>query len=139
MFDNIILATDGSENAMRAAEMAIRLSKELKNEPVTIAHIIKSGPQRPEIIKAKFDLQRLLEEEARLTLEDTIALFEKQETPYTVRVALGDPASEITKLAGTADLLVIGSRGMGSLRGVIMGSVSRKVADHATCPVLIVK
>jgi nucleotide-binding universal stress UspA family protein len=53
----------------------------------------------------------------------------------------GDPADSILNVAKKekADLIVLGSRGFGDLRGLFLGSVSHKVAAHATCPVTTVK
>ncbi|WP_347552113.1 universal stress protein [Pseudalkalibacillus hwajinpoensis] len=56
-------------------------------------------------------------------------------------VRAGDPAKEIVDLAvmTEADLIVIGSRGLSGIKKWMLGSVSQKVAQQATCPVLIVK
>ena len=53
----------------------------------------------------------------------------------------GDPAHEILECANreNADLIVVGSRGLGDLKGLLMGSVSHKVSQHAKCSCVIVK
>ncbi|MHB1044002.1 MAG: universal stress protein [Eubacteriales bacterium] len=53
----------------------------------------------------------------------------------------GNPAREILKMAGEGnyDLIVIGGRGLGALRGALLGSVSAKVIHMASCPVTVVK
>jgi nucleotide-binding universal stress UspA family protein len=53
-------------------------------------------------------------------------------------VVFGDPAQELTRLAHAVDLLVVGSRGQGSLSRFINGSVSRHLARHSACPLLVV-
>jgi nucleotide-binding universal stress UspA family protein len=50
----------------------------------------------------------------------------------------GDSAAKLIEHAAGAQLLVVGNRGRGGFRGLLLGSVSTKVAAHATCPVLIV-
>ena len=50
----------------------------------------------------------------------------------------GDPAEVLTDLAAGAQLLVLGSRGTSGHTGVVLGSVSRRATDRATCPVVIV-
>ncbi|HZC72603.1 MAG TPA: universal stress protein [Jatrophihabitans sp.] len=50
----------------------------------------------------------------------------------------GDPADVLVELSGHADLLVVGTHRMGRLRGFVLGSVSQRVAAHATCPVVTV-
>jgi nucleotide-binding universal stress UspA family protein len=48
------------------------------------------------------------------------------------------PARGLLDAAADADLVVVGARGLGGFRGLLLGSVSQQVAQHATCPVLIV-
>ncbi|MFN8217367.1 MAG: universal stress protein [Solirubrobacterales bacterium] len=50
----------------------------------------------------------------------------------------GDPARAIAEASGDADMLVVGSRGYGPVARTMLGSVSRKLATHAPCPVLVV-
>lgn len=50
----------------------------------------------------------------------------------------GHPAEALLDAAHGATMLVVGSRGLGGFSGLLLGSVSRYVAEHATCPVLVV-
>ena len=54
---------------------------------------------------------------------------------------VGSPGPAVLAVAKkyNADLIVMGSRGLGLLKGIFLGSVSSYVTSHATCPVLIVK
>lgn len=54
------------------------------------------------------------------------------------RVVCDLPARAVLGAADDADLLVVGSRGLGGFRGLLLGSVSQQVAHHAPCPVVIV-
>jgi nucleotide-binding universal stress UspA family protein len=54
------------------------------------------------------------------------------------RLAEGGAASVLTKQAADADLLVVGSRGLGGFRELLLGSLSHECVQHASCPVLIV-
>jgi nucleotide-binding universal stress UspA family protein len=49
------------------------------------------------------------------------------------------PSAALLRLSQGADLLVVGSRGLGGFAGVLMGSVSQQCVHHATCPVLVVR
>jgi nucleotide-binding universal stress UspA family protein len=50
----------------------------------------------------------------------------------------GDPAEVLTELAAGAELLVLGSRGVSGHTGLVLGSVSRRCTERATCPVVVV-
>lgn len=58
----------------------------------------------------------------------------------TMRIAYGEPAEEIVKEAAArrSDLIVVGTRGLGPLGRLLLGSVSRRVAELAPCPVAVV-
>jgi nucleotide-binding universal stress UspA family protein len=49
------------------------------------------------------------------------------------------PAAALMRIAANADLLVVGSRGFGGFKGLLLGSVSQQCVQHATCPVLVVR
>ena len=140
MYNKIILATDGSENARRAANEAAGFARELSSH-VIFVYIISNPPSQSRMVQANFDVHSLLEEDAKSEIKDTIAIFEKENLPYTLRVAIGDPAVEIIEIAEkeNADLIVIGSRGLGTIKGVFLGSVSQRVTHQVKCPVMIVK
>ena len=61
--------------------------------------------------------------------------------PVIVRaeVHYGTPASVLLRAAHKATLLVVGSRGLGGFAGLLPGSVARRRAQHADCPVVIVR
>ena len=58
--------------------------------------------------------------------------------PVSRILRMGHPAGTILDQAKGADLVVVGSRGLGGFRGLLLGSVSQQVAHHASCPVVIV-
>jgi nucleotide-binding universal stress UspA family protein len=59
------------------------------------------------------------------------------DVPVDVDVHAGDPADVLVHVSENLDLLLMGSRGYGPVRAVLLGSVSRRVADEARCPVLV--
>ncbi|CAB4887830.1 unannotated protein [freshwater metagenome] len=61
------------------------------------------------------------------------------EVPYDIVSPEGRAGAELVRLAAEADLLVLGSRGAGSAREMLLGSVSNYCAHHSTCPVVIIR
>jgi nucleotide-binding universal stress UspA family protein len=141
MFERILLATDGSSHANRAAEAAIRLAKELTQTSVTLLHVSASAPKRNELMSANFDVKSVLLEEANKAILATKHKFRNEGVPFTLEVALGDPAAEIVKYAesGQYGIVIVGSRGLNRLSEVLLSSVSHQVAREVKCPVMIVK
>ncbi len=141
MFRTLLLATDGSETAQRATEAAIKLAAGLSIPSILVVHVVEKAPSEAELVRAGRDVHALLEAEARRAVRPALDLLDAAKIPYTFRAALGDPAAVILGIAEkeSADLLVLGSRGLGALSGLIMGSVSQKLVHLAPSPVLIVK
>lgn len=141
MFEKILLATDGSTHAERAADAAIHLVKELKNTSVTLLHVRADAPKRSDLMNAKFDVKSMLQEEANRIVFQTRQKFWAEGIPLKLEVALGDPPTEIVKYAEAEQygLIIIGSRGLNRLNEVLLGSVSYQVAHEAKCPVMIVR
>ena len=57
----------------------------------------------------------------------------------SVKVSLGSPASVLVEASTNADVVVVGSRGMGGFRGLLVGSVGVQVASNAACPAVVVR
>ena len=74
-------------------------------------------------------------------MQETGAVFEKAGIPYRSRRELGHPVDRIVRTADDeqADLIVMGSRGIGGFERLLLGSVSEGVLRHAHCPVLTVR
>jgi nucleotide-binding universal stress UspA family protein len=142
IFAKVLLATDGSESSALAALAAVELSKRLGSE-VHLNYVAREHPY----VHPYYDL-RHEEDEKRFRSEDEQALEEFvnriQEAGGTIaesHLREGDPANEIVELAEELEvgLVVVGSRGLGSMRRALMGSVSTSVLRHAHCSVLIVR
>ncbi len=82
-------------------------------------------------------------EQARLLLEKLIAETPKQDdiavVPVLVPLECEGPAFGLLEQSKGADLLVVGSRGRGGFKGLLLGSVSAQCVHYASCPVVVVK
>jgi nucleotide-binding universal stress UspA family protein len=63
---------------------------------------------------------------------------ESRPPSVTVRAVTGLPAEELLNEAAHADMIVVGSRGAGGFKRLLMGSVSTQVTHHAHCPVVVI-
>jgi nucleotide-binding universal stress UspA family protein len=141
----ILLATDGSEEAALAA----RTATDVANNTASELHValvglsaayVGMGP--PEIADIPPPMQKELDEDARRLLDAQVKQIEADgSTVAQAHLRVGRPDEQIVALAEEigAGLIVMGSRGLGGLRRLLMGSVSDSVVRHAHCPVLIVR
>src|SRR6185436_1828815 len=133
----VLLATDGSDAAKTAAQWLDHLPLPADREVMAIA-VVNTPPIAPEIVG---EFRATLVAEARHLADDTAAKCLRPGGTTTGRVVEGDPRAEIVAAAKDwgADLIVLGARGLGAMRELLLGSVSLGVAREAPCPVLVCK
>ena len=140
MFQNILVAVDGSPDAEQALTEAIDLA-ESEHARLTLITAV-TPPPATVYTSASAGVAQLLEDahaeaeeilrRARGRVPGDLRVIELlSERP--IRVALIDQIA-----AGRHDLVVMGSRGRGAVRAALLGSVSQYVLHHSTIPVLIV-
>lgn len=137
MYKNILVAADGSENSLCATKQAAYIASLEGDAMVKIVSVIAIDVYSDMVydpIEAHGEAQREIIKDAARVLADA-------GVDYEIVLLHGRPADEIVRYAAEseADLLVMGSRGLGALREFALGSVSHKVLTHAKCPVLVVK
>jgi nucleotide-binding universal stress UspA family protein len=138
----IIIATDGSPSANRAVDTASKLAKITRSELVilTIGGNI-SGAELRRLAGTEGDLSEKLETAADEILDRARNRALRSGVPSVrLQVGWGDPAETIIETVRheTPDILVVGRRGRGRLSGLLLGSVSQKLASLAPCKVLVV-
>ena len=139
MYNHIVLAADGSENAVRAAKETIKIASLNKQCLVEIVYVADFEKARTEVLHA--GSTEVLKLERRKKIQNVELLLKESEISYKVNILHGIPGPEIVKFANDnyVDLLVIGSRGLNSLQEMVLGSVSHKVIKRVQCPALVVK
>lgn len=81
----------------------------------------------------------IFEPAARRLQSEALNRVDTEGVPVAVDVVQGPAAAMLLNASRDADLLVVGSRGYGGFKGLLLGSVSTQVVHHAACPVLVVR
>ncbi len=147
MLKKILVAIDGSEASTNALQLATELSEKF-SAGLHLLHVVREMqvPLNPGLMEAYEKLERqrhdLLKSAGEQLLNQSKRVAEsKGITALQADIGSGDPASAIVKYAdkNQMDLIVIGSRGLGQIESLLMGSVSRKVSNMTKVNCLIVK
>lgn len=139
MYKKLLVAIDGSENSLRAANQAATIASLAKDCAVEILCVADYSKTKSEVLYSE-SLEKL-NLERRKKLQPAEEIFQERNVNYTVKILHGIPGPTIVSHANKNDfdMLIIGSRGLNTLQEMVLGSVSHKVAKRANCPVLIVK
>ena len=140
MFENILLAVDGSEHALNAARMASSLANAMNSQTLRIVvaynpiPVHLGDPYMQDAINARIS-------ETEEIIQNSVQAVGAVSAEILTEMIEGDPAETIIELAKThhSDVIIMGSCGLGKLAGLLLGSTSQKVVSHAPCPVLIVR
>jgi|tagenome__1003787_1003787.scaffolds.fasta_scaffold20981671_2 nucleotide-binding universal stress UspA family protein len=143
MFRRILVAFDGSTHAQQALHEAIELAETANGRLTVITVVPAPAVWLPrDTWDASIDVGGLTQEVERAHSDMLDAAVEAipDEIPVTKLVRHGSPGATIVGVAnsGAHDLIVIGSRGRGSVRSLLLGSVSHRVIHGAAIPVLVV-
>lgn len=138
MFKNILLAFDGSTHAQKAARLAADLARQYQ-AALCVVHTYDpvpdylGEPYLQEVISRRTEAADRVMEQAQALLG---------ELPRVETEVLEGPAAEVILRVAQVrqvDLIVMGTRGLGQLSGLLLGSQSQKVVTHAQCPVLLAR
>ncbi len=142
----IIVGFDGSNHSGRALEWAIREAA-VRHSPLTVLTVqapataywgVGAAAAMPDLYDndlAKGAL-KLAEDETNRTLKRVGPAC--QPASVTVRAVVGIPAEALLEAAAGADMLIVGSRGAGGFKRLLLGSVSTQLTHHAHCPVVVI-
>jgi nucleotide-binding universal stress UspA family protein len=139
----IVVGVEGSPGSRAALRWAIEEARLRKGVvEVVTAFLPTYVPAAPDFGYVPLDPVDLVDE-VRKMQDDVIAAVGEQVDLSGVRIEQkllkGRSADTLIAAAEGADMLVVGNRGRGGFRGLLLGSVSQQIAHHATCPVVIVR
>jgi len=140
----ILLAVDGSKHALHAADTLIELAEGFRVPPtVELVTVHLPVPALPGLSKvvSKAQLQQYYEAEGAARLAEARTMLDGAGIDYEERVLVGSPAELIAAHAKAkrCDLIVIGSRGLGAARSLLLGSTAAKLLQLAAVPVLVAR
>jgi nucleotide-binding universal stress UspA family protein len=155
MINHILVAVDGSAFSVRASRLGAEILNGRSEGTLTLLYIAKSkiglewyqGPgtdlhqaseQERQALEGAFKKGQDILDQAQSVCLD---LLKDRKVRLETLVVPGDPAQKIVEQAtrNPCDIIIMGSRGAGPLRGALLGSVSQKVLANSPYPVLIVK
>ena len=139
MFENILVAVDGSKHSDAAFDVAMDIAQKYGSQ-LFVLHVFQGGTGSGTLVSSGVeDDNRSIGQEILNSYEETA----KERGLQNARMLLqeGDAAKRIMETASEVKcgLLILGSRGRGGFKELLLGSVSHKVTSHADCPILIAK
>jgi len=138
----ILVPVDGSDNALRAVDYVISLAAQLKEIDI---HVVTVRDAMDSLELHRFWTQEQIhafqQESGQALLAAARQRLDKAGLPYTSNIAIGDIAESIVKYATDQQctMIIMGTRGMGSIANLLLGSVATKVVHLAKTPVMLVK
>jgi|SRR5690625_583866 len=139
MYKNILLASDGSENAVRAAREAVKIASYNEEAIINVVFVIEMEKSKYDVLHSNSNEE--IDIERRKKNSKVLQFLNTANVNYRTTLLRGQPGPEIVKYAKEqkAEIVVIGSRGLNVLQEMVLGSVSHKVMKRVHCPALIVK
>ena len=139
MFETILVAVDGSKHSDAAFDVATDIAQKYGSQ-LFVLHVFQGGTGTGTLVSSDVeDANRSIGQQILNSYEAKA----KERHLQNVRMLLqeGDAAQRIMEAAREVNcgLVLIGSRGRGGFKDLLLGSVSHKVTSHADCPVLIAK
>ena len=138
----LIVGHDGSSFADTALEWALEWAKRTNLDVLVVrAWTMRTAPrpatQEVGYVPPASDFEAAVKEALDRDIATTLAKF--PEVSVDTRASRGQPANVLVDASNGASLLVVGPRGLGGFRGLMLGSVSDFVVSQANCPVVVVR
>lgn len=139
----VLVPVDASESSARGVDHLITIARSFR-DPIevhllTVHHHIPYGRAASSV--AGDQIQQYYQEEGLAALKPARDRLDAAQIPYIFHIGLGEPAEVIVRYARekSCDQIIMGTRGLGSVSGLLLGSVAMKVLHLASVPVTFVK
>ena len=137
--NKMVVGFDGSESSRKAVEWAVSLAAKIKSD-VVVAAVVRSpefSPSIDEVEESYTDGERYYQP----LLDEIVRYGKDNDVPIGTEILRGHPAESLVRHAADRrfDLIVMGTRGIGGFKRLVIGSVAQKVVTYAKTPVLVVK
>ncbi|GGM35538.1 universal stress protein [Micromonospora sonchi] len=135
---HVAVGVDGSEHSLLALGFAVEQAA-LRRVPL---HVVRAWqPRREQWHLVGEQVRDAALAEQRAELDEPLRRWQESfpDVEVTVEIAAAAPAGLLIDASRNAQLMVVGTRGRGGLRGMLLGSVSQQLIQHAHCPVAVVR
>ncbi|GAB5079128.1 universal stress protein [Arthrobacter sp. AD-310] len=137
----IVVGVDGSREATQAVAFAAA-EADREGDELTVVYAVRTPDAVTDIGLSPASLAEMIAEEERVVLSETVAGLEQDYPDLKVRQVLDterDPADALIHAASGARMLVVGSRGRGGFKRLLLGSTAHGVLKHLPCPTVITR
>ncbi|MFF9207515.1 MULTISPECIES: universal stress protein [unclassified Streptomyces] len=135
----VVVGVDGSPSSYEALRWATRYAQTV-NAVVEVIHAWDTPAPIGWSSGPTIDLEFDLEQARQRFVEELRAVFPDERPPaLQERLVKGDPSEVLIRASEGAEILVVGRRGRGNFARAMLGSVSQRCAQHAVCPVVVVR
>ncbi|KAB1905891.1 universal stress protein [Micromonospora sp. AMSO1212t] len=133
----VVAGSDGSESALRALGFAVERAAQ-RDVPLRVLRAWE--PPGDRWVPPDFDPEQIAASE-RAAAEAELAPWRESfpDVPVEIEAVPGSASALLVEASRSAQLVVVGSRGRGGLRGMLLGSVSQQLIQHSHCPVAVVR
>ncbi|MBO4143101.1 universal stress protein [Micromonospora tulbaghiae] len=133
----VVAGSDGSESALRALGFAVERAAQ-RDVPLRVLRAWE--PPGDRWVPPGFDPEQVAASE-RAAAEAELAPWRESfpDVPVEIEAVPGSASALLVEASRSAQLVVVGSRGRGGLRGMLLGSVSQQLIQHSHCPVAVVR
>ena len=137
----ILVPFDGSDSALRAVRHAARLAKLIAGTQIELLHVHDPVLMREHAAMSTQEIRRIYDEEAARVLQPAREVLDAEGVPYTAHNRCGAPAGEIAQQVyeSKSDAIVMGTRGLGPIASIMIGSVATRVIHLVDVPVTLIK